>query len=162
MSRNQKLANFVPCSLLLVIGICSAISMFVAWAACAQVQDIETSDPLKQRIIRESKFIFEKSDRCDPFPCFDKFQVIYVENLMEPVSLANTGAAGIGVQPAPNSISITGVSLIESSRLVHENPDTDRYVCQKGNYVVGLIRRDLLYLPIDNIRVCYRTERATQ
>lgn len=81
---------------------------------------------------------------------------------MEPVSLANTGAAGIGVQSAPNSISITGVSLIESSRLVHENPDTDRYVCQKGNYVVGLIRRDLLYLPIDNIRVCYRTERATQ
>jgi hypothetical protein len=112
-----------------------------------QIRDARVTDETSIRVLRKSKELFEKTDRCDPFPCFDNFQIISIEKLEEPVYLANTCAAKLCVRDM----------IIESSKVLKGKNVEKKEVCQKGNYLVTLRQRKLFIWPVDDIRLCFFT-----
>lgn len=147
------------CTTALIILVLTPLSLFVVSCVIGQayevLQDVEVPDERGSRIIQESKNLFELSDRCDPFPCLDHFQVMSIESLNEPLTLRHTGAAGMSVQPPTDKPRVTGVTIIESSILLHRHPESKEYTCRPGDYLVLITRRNMLYLPTDSIRLCY-------
>lgn len=143
-------------SLLALAGLCMAAGIIsFAWITYARthfVEHAQVSDQMSQTIIQESTDIFVLTDRCDPFPCNDRFQVIAIEHLATPLPMANTGAAKIS---GPSDVNRSGIKLIESSEYLREQQETKEYICQKDDYLVSIKQRNWFYLPIDSIRICY-------
>lgn len=172
---------------LTVLGLCLVIGfLLLVWPGYMRMQDVQVSDPLERTLIQESKNVFELTDRCDPLQCLDHFQAVRIERLTQPLTLTDTGAAGItSIRPAsgtftPQSVysyTLTGsrvipplererskqpshrLGILESSERLKQQPMPFRkYVCRTGDYLVMLMRRNLMYIPIETIRLCYHME----
>lgn len=158
----MRSSNISRLLIFLTILFALQVCLFFASTISISTRELETNDPIEQKIIRESQQLFERVDRCDPLPCLDHFQVTEVKLLNEPVVLLNTGAAGFGIEPPHEPIAIAGVSIIESSRLVVKYPNLGRYVCRQGDYLIFMTRRNWAMIPIEDMRLCYKVPQINQ
>lgn len=148
--------RLTPRRLIVFFGICTTTLIFFFFLFALGTRDYETSDPVRREIIKESKQFFIFSDRCDPAPCLDRFQVIDVDQLTEPQSLFNTGAAAISIDPVPETFPKAKVTIIESQNLTKNNLAFAQQICPAGAYIVRIIYRDWAFVTRDQIRLCYR------
>lgn len=119
------------------------------------LRDMARRDTGRQAAEETLKF-FAIADRCDPFPCFDRFELISVENLLTPLQIRNTGAVRLSVQTVPEHVAVTGIVAIESAGEPYMSAPAEVSMCRIGDYLISLTRSDLFSNAKEHIKVCYR------